>query len=177
MTDGALEFTGQYDATQRNFDRLGPAVFAPVPQARVYNNADISVANTTSVALTFNSERWDEGDLHSTSSNTSRLTAPVAGLYVIGGHVRFEFGGLGGFRQATIRLNGSTVIAEVLDTAVNTPGTGLSPTTTYRLAAGDYVELVVQQNSGGALNVDAQSNFSPEFWMARLAGFTAQVFD
>jgi hypothetical protein len=35
------------------------------------------------------------------------------------------------------------------------------------MSAGDYVELVVAQASGGSLNVRTDAAFSPEFMMVR----------
>lgn len=46
--------------------------------------------------------------------------------------------------------------------------TAQNPGTDYRLTAGDYVEVIVFQSSGGALNVEAATNYSPEFWMTKL---------
>lgn len=179
MTDQGLEFTGEYDATQRNFDRLGPAVFAPVPQARVYNSANLSIASGAFSVLTFNTESYDEGDCHSTSSNTSALFAPVAGIYQINGQFLFDSTG-GGSRTCKLRVNGATDIAFggpfgfTYATAVNQP---ITVGTQYRMSAGDYVEMLAFQDSGAAKNVVASGVASPTLMFVRLAGFTAQVFD
>ena len=42
--------------------------------------------------------------------------------------------------------------------------------TIYELAVDDYVELLVRQNSGGALNISTKSNQSPEFSMIKAVG-------
>lgn len=142
-------------------------VNAAPAQARVYNNANISISHNTLTALTFNSKRFDTGNFHSTSANTSRLTAPTAGLYVIGAGVQWDASSAG-IRAAAIRLNGSTQIVNQtvdIDSATN-HSHNLS--TQYQLAAGDYVELVAFQTSGGALNVLASGNYSPEFWIHRV---------
>ena len=55
------------------------------PMVRVYNSGDIAIANATDVYLTFDSERFDTGAIHSTSSNTGRLTCRIAGKYIITG--------------------------------------------------------------------------------------------
>lgn len=145
----------------------GDPLSTPVPQARVYNSAAISVANATAyVILTFNSERYDEGGLHSTASNTSRLTAPTAGLYAIGAHVSYAPNGTGG-RALILRKNGSVVLD--LETAAATTfggfPTAMSIHTQARLAAGDYVEVGCYQSSGGALNVNVGAEYTPEFFM------------
>lgn len=149
-------------ATPQDVFGRGPA------QARVYNDANVSVANAgAGTALTFNTERWDTGNFHSTSSNTSRLTAPTAGLYSIGGCVRFAASSAG-TRAVALRLNGSTVIDDVFIDVDSAIAHTIKVGTEYQLAAGDYVELVAFQDSGGALNVLAAANFSPEFWIHRI---------
>jgi hypothetical protein len=42
-------------------------------------------------------------------------------------------------------------------------------TTVYDLAAGDYLEVFAYQDSGGALNVQTNANYSPEFSMVLVA--------
>lgn len=137
--------------------------------ARVYNSGNISIPDNTGTFLTFDSERRDDGGVHSTSSNTDRLTAPVSGWYVITGHVNYAANATG-VRVANIAMNaGNTVIA-----AMNIPGnaggidTQVSITSIYYLTAGDYVRLMAYQNSGGALNVTAVAQYSPEFAMKLL---------
>lgn len=134
----------------------------------MYNSANIGTTSDSTAVLTFNSERWDTGNFHSTATNTSRLTAPTAGLYMIGGHVAFATNGTD-YREVRIRLNGTTHLAsQATGAGVSIDPTRMSVTTTYQLAAGDYVELTVVQSSGGALDVIAEGNNSPEFWIVRL---------
>ena len=133
---------------------------------RVYNNANISItASGTPQALTFNSERYDVYTMHSTSVNTSRLTAPRSGVYSIFGHIEYA-SNTTGVRFATIQLDGTTDIA-VASALALTGGyaTHCSVATQYYLNANQYVELVALQTSGGALNVLATGNRSPEFGM------------
>lgn len=138
--------------------------------ARVYYAAGAqSIANDTLQAITFDTVRvntqtaWVIG-------NPTRLTCAVAGFYAIGGGVRFA-ANTTGYRQLTIRLNGATQIATANMSAVSAVGitTAMTIATGYLLAVGDYVELAVRQNSGGALNVDSQSAITPEFWWAQIA--------
>lgn len=171
-----LEFPpdGDWEGVRRNFRNLRKDMNPPVPQARVFNSANIAITTGTVTALTFDSERYDNGSLHSTSANTSRLTAPITGLYMIGGHVRFAANATG-TRQVLIRLNGATFLEP--DSKANL-GAGaavdFTVTTAYQLVAGDYVELIVFQDSGGNLNVTAAGNLSPEFWMHRVGGYVNQ---
>lgn len=164
-----------FQRAQANYEKLrmqwplgSGADIAKVPHARVYNSANIAVADVTQTALTFNSERWDLGvssEQHSTSVNPSRLTCQRAGLYAIGGATAYDINGTGE-RFTSIRLNGSTYLdqAECKASTTGGYGTQVNVQTQCRLAIADYVELVAFQNSGGALNVLALGNYSPEFY-------------
>lgn len=172
----ALEYVqdGDWERVRLNMDRTAQALNPPVPQARVYNNANISVANNTVVALTFNSEDFDNGNVHSTSVNTGRLTAPITGLYSIGYTIQYASNATG-LRFSGLRLNGTVRIGGDHEIPpANGSVTLLSGSTIYRLAATDYVELIVFQNSGVALNVEFAGSNSPYFWMVRLGGYVNQ---
>lgn len=136
--------------------------------ARVYNSANISVGDAAWAVLTFNTERFDTDGIHSTVSNTGRLTATRAGVYAITGHVQFAGNGTG-LRGLDIQLNGTTTIASSFGGPGNTAADNLSVAAIYELAATDYVGLRVYQSSGGSLNVNAAGNYSPEFSMVRIA--------
>jgi hypothetical protein len=142
----------------------GTAAWGTPDGARVYNSAAETIANNTATALTFDSERYDNGGLHSTTSNTSRLTAQKAGKYLITGHVRWG-GSSVNDRSLWIRCNGLTEIAECTSFPSNADPANMSIATVWHLAAGDYVELFVAQNSGGNLLIDAAAAITPEFAM------------
>lgn len=132
------------------------------PACRVHNSASQTISNNTLTAITFNSERYDTATMHSTVTNTSRITIPVAGIYNIVGSVEWPANGTG-TRQALIRVNGSTTIAGSTapgNAAASSPNT---VGTQYKFAVNDYVELMVFQNSGGNLDAQLNANQSPEF--------------
>lgn len=136
------------------------------PAARVYNSGDIDPATSTWVALTFDSERFDTDTVHSTVTNTGRLTVPTGGtgLYTIGLHVTFDSsGGANNFYGVRIRLNGSTVIAQETFDRTQAQDHSVALTTLYALTAADYVEAEVYTVED--VNVLALGNYSPEFWM------------
>lgn len=138
--------------------------------ARVYNNANISIADNTSTALTFNSERNDTDTYHSTASNQSRLVAPTTGIYIFGGSIKWDTNDTDGFRSLGLRLDGTTNLGntEMIATAVALAGPRQTIVGMYFLTAAQYIELMVFQNSGSAVNIIAEGNRSPEFWIARL---------
>lgn len=139
--------------------------------ARVYHNASQSISNSTPTALAFNSERFDtesnaSSTIHDTASNNSRLTCRTAGKYLIIGNVEWAANGTGLRRlEISCSAGGGVFIA-----ATEMPGTSTGTnkqivSTIYDLAVNDYVELYVTQTSGGPLNVNASTNYSPEFMM------------
>ena len=136
------------------------------PACRVYNNANIT-HNTSGTwqALSFNSERNDTHGSHSTSVNTSYLTAMLAGYYLIGGAFQFA-ANVVGRRGIGIRLNNNYYL--VSDSRMTITDSGivcaLSVSTFYYLNEGDYVELMANQSSGGQLVINYAQLYSPEFW-------------
>lgn len=150
-----------------------PAVFGDF-SARVYNDAALAVTSGTSLVLTYNTERWDTDTLHSTVTNTGRLTATTAGKYQMTGHVEFAAPTLinaDGQRLVEILLNGATVLA-AQDCGFAGPDPSraqpCSISAHYNLAATDYVELRVTQRVQTTLNINASGNYSPEFEMVKV---------
>ena len=139
--------------------------------ARVYNSAVQSIATSTDTAITFNSERYDTDAYHDTASNTSRLTVPTGqgGTYIIGWTLGYA-ANVTGTRSAGVKLNGTTFINyDRRPTAAGGNPSHLIGNVIYRLVATDYVELIGFQDSGGALNTVQGANYSPEFWIQRIA--------
>lgn len=134
---------------------------------RVSNSGAPSIPNVTETALTFDTERWDTDTIHSTSSNTSRLTAKTAGKYLIFGNVRWTSNGTG-IRIILIKLNGTTNIAYVRVAAIVTDAEEMQVVTHYHLAANDYVELYAYQSSGGSLDITVSGEYSPVFGMVKV---------
>jgi len=135
--------------------------------ARVYNSANLSIPNNTETALALDSEGYDTDTIHDTVTNNSRLTCKTAGKYLIIAQAWWA-GNSTGFRAVTIKLNGATVLAQVLREPVGTYQCRMITTTIYDLAVDDYVEVTVTQTSGAALNVFVAGYASPEFMMQRV---------
>jgi len=150
-----------------NIDVGGVLLRASPPACRVYHSVDQSAAVGTTT-LAFNSERYDNATMHDTATNNSRLTAPIAGVYLLTLTLAYV-GGTTGTYAAAIRLNGATYIAwdERYVGSIST-GPDFAIATTYKLAASDYVEAQVSQSTGGTRTVSAIGNWSPEFAMTWL---------
>lgn len=139
--------------------------------ARVYHNANQSIANNTVTALAFNSERYDTNVIHDNTTNNSRLTCKTAGVYHITLSASFDANATG-VRAFYIRLNGTVAnyiaLAHLQAVTVASTSTAVTISATYGLAVNDYVEAVVFQSCGGALNILATPPYSAEFMMIRL---------
>lgn len=121
----------------------------------VYATAAQSVANATEAAVAFDAEVFDQGGCHSTSSNTSRLTAPVAGTYLVTATVNWAANATGS-RVLILRVGGTTAVARVECAAASGTVREVQQVShVLKLTAGQYVEAVVYQSSGGSLDVGA----------------------
>ncbi len=134
------------------------------PACRVYKATDFSHTSSGSfVAITFDTERYDTDTMHSTATNTDRITFTTAGLYTVGGSVAFA-ADVDGIRGIRVRLNGTTELCSQLVINSGASTVELTVETTYKFAAADYVQLVAFQTSGGTLALTATGNMAPEFW-------------
>ncbi|MAF43780.1 MAG: hypothetical protein CMI54_06400 [Parcubacteria group bacterium] len=160
-----LSLTGAITNTHVNASAaIALSKLAAVPAVRVYNSANIELANTTMTALTFDSERFDTDAMHSTASNTSRLTCVTAGKYLITANISF-LGDTTGGRKVYLRINGDTYIAMQNAQNLASEAVDIECSTLYAMSATDYAEVVVIQSSGAALDVDNNNQQSPEFSM------------
>jgi hypothetical protein len=165
------DFAITIDQVQQLYAAASVDTVAAFTGARVYNSVNESVPNNAATALTFDLERYDSANYHSSAVNPSRLTIPSTGTgkYSVGGCASFD-ANVNGHRTLLVRLNGAAVIAQSLAQAVTDAAvpTTLNVATEYALFGGDYVELVVYQNSGGPLNVLSTGNYTPEFWISAI---------
>lgn len=140
--------------------------FVP-PSCRVFHNAAQSITNNTDTVVAFNSERWDTSSLHDTVTNNSRITIPIAGVYVVTFTGEMDVDSDILHMRVRFRINGATFIAAVnygsIIEANERPMLDLS--TIYKFAANDYVEAVIFQKntSANASNLRSAANYSPEF--------------
>jgi hypothetical protein len=111
-----------------------------------------SIANATDTAVLFNNETFDTTAFHSTSTNTSRITIPSGkgGYYQFNANVTFASGS--GNRELNIFKNGARVSYGPFPGSSST-STASATSTVLAGAVGDYFEVFVYQDSGGALNL------------------------
>ena len=111
-----------------------------------------SISNNTYTAVTWNTEDFDTDSYHSTSSNTSRITAPSgkAGYYQIGAQIQAR-NNTTGSRRVSISKNGVDQRAVVVAASNVYPTVELQ--TIVNLAVGDYVQAIYYQSSGATEDI------------------------
>jgi hypothetical protein len=125
-----------------------------VPALQVGRSAVQSIPNSTETAITFTTEvGTDPWVLWAASPNPTRITAPLDGWYTFTGWVSFA-ANTTGIRGVKVRSQGTT--AQAMQ-RVSTSSAGTTDLTVMTgpvsLAASNYVELTVEQTSGGNLDV------------------------
>lgn len=173
-TAGRLHYATDTGVLSYDTGSAWVALVAPLDRVKVYRNAALST--TTAVALTIpfdtavpymnnTAGMWAAGA-------PTRLTAVNAGLYHIFGNTEFGVNGTG---TRGLHMQKSGVAAARPGQAYGaaspaTLGTRLAVSTFDYLVAGDYVELLAYQNSGGNLPLTVADAYTTTFGMVRLGG-------
>ena len=136
------------------------------PMVRCYNTGAIATANGVVTPLTFNTNRFDNASLHSTTSLTDRITVSTAnaGKYLVGASCEWQASVGGDYRTLAIQISGVANVVAHTSPPGATNGFANQNASTLWSISNTYFGVVAQQNSGGNLNVNATANFSPEFW-------------
>lgn len=135
----------------------------PYSRALVHHGVDQAIPTGVLTALTFNTLDEDNDSMIDATAQT-RITFRTPGWYVYGGCVQWEFVA-GGNRRLAVQLNGATIIFPGdRRTAAVIPGDIVSVCGARLFNQGDYIELMVSQNTGAPLNIIAGAAYTPYFW-------------
>lgn len=106
---------------------------------RLTKSAGQNFTGTTLTVLTWDTEKFDTDSMHSTVTNTERITFTTAGYYI----VSFNFNTDTNANAYTgVRLNGSTYIHKIgIGNATSNVANGASGSFPYYFSANDYIEL------------------------------------
>jgi hypothetical protein len=128
-----------------------------------------SVSATTYTAITFDTETFDVGGFHSTSTNTSRITIPtgLGGYYSVVFSTEISNGDYTGV--AAIYKNGSKFNTAPGWKSVALGSGGFGNATIMNLVAGDYIEVQVYLTTGANVQSNAQNN-TPTWFGVTLLG-------
>jgi hypothetical protein len=121
----------------------------PPAGAHIYRNTNQTIANTTLTAISFSHELIDEDDYWD-SGNPTRLTANEEGWYIIRGQFILDNTTGAGRSSIFIRKNGSTIVAQNDSFFSSGSNSGNSVEFLAYLSETDYVELLIEINSGGS---------------------------
>lgn len=147
-TFGALSVTG-------NSTIAGTVAFTGQPCCACVHSSSQVISTGAEVAVTFDTELFDIGGVHSTSSNPTQFKFPTSGVYYMQGAVQFNAASAGD-RYCYWRINGSSAVGTSVEDAAegSSAFTGLQAWGVYQAASsGEYVELMVFTANAGNLNV------------------------
>ena len=137
----------------------------PMLGCRLFNSANQSIPAGTFAALTFNSETYDFGGLHSTAALTSRITFPRSGWVIAGGTVDWSAPAATIVEAFALLRNAAETLSAQTQLDINTGGFQMSISTGFRVVAGDYIELYVQHSNAVAIDsVAGGASNIPNFW-------------
>lgn len=157
-TDGQLLSADSTAATGLKYVTVNTTVTAA--GVRAYTSVNVSIPNATYTALAFNAETFDTNTYHDNSTNNSRLTIPSGkgGMYRVSWGITIDPSSSGSYRIANIRKNGSTTISpNQYGFPSSTQPAILYGSDLFQFVAGDYIDILVYQDSGSAKNVYTDS--------------------
>lgn len=137
---------------------------ATIPSCRVHRTTTLALS-TSLQAITFDSESgdWDTAALHDTSTNTHRLTAPVAGVYAFWCAVSASYGS-GSPTDVVLAARdasgNSLARANSVSLLVNSVGEA-TVAGQVKLAAAGWIDFAAAFNGSGAATLAADGASTP----------------
>jgi hypothetical protein len=132
---------------------------------KAQKNATQSIANNTDTVITFaGTDTFDTNGYHDPAVNNTRFTIPSGkgGYYLVTGNWGFASNATGN-RECYFNLNGSFGFNGGGISAQPTSATVGTYSAIVNLSVGDYIEMYVNQTSGGALNANTSCLVSMQF--------------
>jgi len=132
---------------------------------KAQKNAVQSIANNTDTVVTFaGTDTFDTNGYHDPATNNTRFTIPSGkgGYYLVTGNWGFASNATGN-RECYFNLNGSFGFNGGGIPAQPTSATVGTYSAIVNLSVGDYIEMYVNQTSGGALNANTSCLVSMQF--------------
>jgi hypothetical protein len=140
------------------------------PYARARAAGNQTIPQNVATAVLWDVETSDNDGIHDTVTNNSRLTCRTAGVYQIDADVLWN-SAAGNHRVISIQRNGN--VNDLLADRSQTPvgggnGTRQGVSATTELAVGDYVELIVTQDSSAGLALVSDATRGSHFSMVKV---------
>ena len=120
----------------------------------LWKSANQTANNVTQTPVSFNNEDFDTSGFHDNVTNNDRVTIPtgLSGKYLVTSKIDFAANATGQ-RVLYHFINGVLVNLAVQPVNSTANGSSFELSGVYNLSAGNYINLQVYQDSGGALNV------------------------
>lgn len=149
---GSLAGLGDDDHTQY----LKTAVWGR--GCRVRRSTDQSIPNSTNTVIIFDTEDFDNDTMWEGVTNPQNITIRTAGIYLINAEVHWETAlGSNFYRIIYINHSGDGILSQSLfyGSTVGTLRLYMPTSVVYSCAIGDVLTLSVYQNTGGAIDAEA----------------------
>jgi hypothetical protein len=151
--------TGQVMTVASGIPSWATASAAAFSGAQARNTTLQNITNNTETAVIFDTEMFDSGSYWATGNNT-RFTVPSTGKYSISVNVLFHYSPNA---NVTIKIykNGSFAYQNdrlSFSSPSNCNAAYIGRTSLISLAANDYVEIFVNQNSGGTQAIQGNNS-------------------
>lgn len=123
--------------------------------ARAHLASDQLISDVTETAISFDTNDYNNGSVHSTSTNPTRFTVPTSqgGLYLCTAGINFD---TNTNCYVYIKQTSGVTVTKWAWSAMHissSASTQMVVTDVIQLAAGDYVEFIVWQSTGGILHL------------------------
>lgn len=125
------------------------------PSVSAFRQTAQSISTGAATAVSMTAEDWDTDSMHDLVTNNERVVANTTGIYAAEARASFDNNATG-IRELWIQANGSEMIARVNnDPGVNDFADLHVSDLWLADTVGDYLRIIVFQNSGGALDIQA----------------------
>jgi hypothetical protein len=138
-----------------------PAGGSTFSGATVYSTSNTSLANNTTVKVTFNTEEYDVGGYFDSGTSTTRMTIPSgkAGYYLVTASVMISTFTKAGSFEAAVYKNNVAVMQCVNNLGAYFSDYGvLLYSAVLNCAVSDYLEIAIKQTTGNTINTNASQN-------------------
>lgn len=141
-----------------------PATILNPPSCQVTHNANQSIPDDDGQVLAFNTENYDTDSMHDNVTLNTRITFQTPGVYIVTFNCAWAIPGSGlGDAESWIRKNGSAYLGKSTEQFQSTFEVGMTVIVQEFFEVGDYVQALVKQDSGGAVNLLSTSAYTPIF--------------
>lgn len=153
----ATEFDYARNLPVRGNMAFGVGRILSMPRCRVVTAAPFTFVNGAQTAVPMTLRVLDTDGMIDLAANPTRVTIKTDGAYDVKQFMSWAASAAGNFRQAWVSLNGGTSRYAYDAAPPNATIQLLGKSDTLNLKAGDYLELVGVQDSGGNLALSSSS--------------------